>query len=93
MYLRGYFHRHLVINAEKCAFPYQYHFFLSTICAVYVYDADCSGRYPWVLFCVVCDSSVDILLHLCHALLAGDAAEYRFTDDFSVPVDNIGGRE
>ena len=67
--------------------------FLSTICAVYVYDADCSGNHTRVLFCVVCDSGVNILLHLCHALLAGDAAEYRFTDDFSVPVDNIGGRE
>lgn len=46
-----------------------------------------------VLFCVVCDSGVDILLHLCHALLAGDAAEHRLADDLAVSVDNIGGRE
>ena len=67
--------------------------FLSTICAVYVYDADCSGRYPWVLFCVVCNRGVNILLQLLHAVFVRDAAEYRFTDDFSVSVDNIGGRE
>lgn len=67
--------------------------FLSTICAVYVYDADCSGCYPWVLFSVVCNRGINIFLQLLHAVFVRDAAEYRFTDDFSVPVDNIGGRE
>ena len=67
--------------------------FLSTICAVYVYDADCSGRYPWVLFSVVSNRGINIFLQLLHAVFVRDAAEYRFTDDFSVPVDNIGGRE
>lgn len=77
----------------KCVFSDQYHSVLSTICAVYVYDADCSGSYPWVLFSVVCNRGVNILLQLLHAVFVRDAAEYRFTDDFSVPVDNIGGRE
>lgn len=67
--------------------------FLNTICAVYIYDADGSGSYPWVLFSVVCNRGVNILLQLLHAVFVRDAAEYRFTDDFSVPVDNIGGRE
>lgn len=67
--------------------------FLSTICAVYIYDADCSGNHTRVLFSVVCNRGVNILLQLLHAVFVRDAAEYRFTDDFSVPVDNIGGRE
>ena len=46
-----------------------------------------------VLFSVVCNRGVNILLQLLHAIFVRDAAEYRFTDDFSVPVDNIGGRE
>ncbi len=46
-----------------------------------------------VLFSVVCNRGVNILLQLLHAVFVRDAAEYRFTDDFSVPVDNIGGRE
>lgn len=66
--------------------------FLSTICAVYN-DADCSGNHTRVLFSVVCNRGVNILLQLLHAVFVRDAAEYRFTDDFSVPVDNIGGRE
>lgn len=86
-------HRHLMINAEKCVFSYQYHFFFNTICAVYIYDADCSGNHTRVLFSVVCNRGVNILLQLLHAVFVRDAAEYRFTDDFSVPVDNIGGRE
>ena len=84
-------HRHLMINAEKCVFSDQYHSVLSTICAVYVYDADGSGSYPWVLFSVVCNRGINILLQLLHAAFVRDAAEYWFTDDFSVPVDNIGG--
>lgn len=60
---------------------------------MYVYDADCSGSYPWVLFSVVCNRGINILLQLLHAAFVRDAAEYWFTDDFSVPVDNIGGRE
>ena len=67
--------------------------FFNTICAVYVYDADCSGNHTRVLFPVVCNRGVNILLQLLHAVFVRDAAEYRFTDDFSVPVDNIGGRE
>ena len=67
--------------------------FLGTICAVYIYDADCSGNHTRVLFSVVCNRGVNILLQLLHAVFVRDAAEYRFTDDFSVPVDNIGGRE
>ena len=86
-------HRHLVINAEKCVFSDRYHSFFSAICAVYVYNADCSGNHPRVLFSVVCNRGVNILLQLLHAVFVRDAAEYRFTDDFSVPVDNIGGRE
>lgn len=85
-------HRHLMINAEKRVFSDQYHFF-NTICAVYIYDADCSGNHTRVLFSVVCNRGVNILLQLLHAVFVRDAAEYRFTDDFSVPVDNIGGRE
>lgn len=77
----------------KYVFSYQYHFFFSTICAVYIYDADCSGNHTRVLFSVVCNRGVNILLQLLHAVFVRDAAEYRFTDDFSVPVDNIGGRE
>ena len=46
-----------------------------------------------VLFSVVCNRGVNILLQLLHAVFVRDAAEYRFTDDFSVPGDNIGGRE
>ena len=60
---------------------------------VYIYDADCSGNHTRVLFSVVCNRGVNILLQLLHAVFVRDAAEYRFTDDFSVPVDNIGGRE
>lgn len=67
-------------------------FFFNTICAVYN-DADCSGNHTRVLFSVVCNRGVNILLQLLHAVFVRDAAEYRFTDDFSVPVDNIGGRE
>ena len=58
--------------------------FLSTICAVYIYDADCSGNHTRVLFSVVCNRGVNILLQLLHAV---------FVRDFSVSVDNIGGRE
>lgn len=67
--------------------------FLSTICAVYVYDADCSGCYPWVLFSVVCNRGINIFLQLLHAVFVRDAAEYRLADDLAVSVDNIGGRE
>ncbi len=92
VFLHAVCHRHLMINAEKCVFSYQYHFF-NTICAVYIYDADCSGNHTRVLFSVVCNRGVNILLQLLHAVFVRDAAEYRFADDFSVPVDNIGGRE
>lgn len=68
-------------------------FLFRTICAVYIYDADCSGNHTRVLFSVVCNRGVNILLQLLHAVFVRDTAEYRFTDDFSVPVDNIGGRE
>lgn len=53
----------------------------------------CRGNHTRVLFSVVCNRGVNILLQLLHAVFVRDAAEYRFTDDFSVPVDNIGGRE
>lgn len=85
-------HRHLMINAESVSFHISIIFF-NTICAVYIYDADCSGNHSRVLFSVVCNRGVNILLQLLHAVFVRDAAEYRFTDDFSVPVDNIGGRE
>ena len=67
--------------------------FFNTICAVYIYDADCSGNHTRVLFSVVCNRGVNILLQLLHAVFVRDAAEHRLADDFSVPVDNIGGRE
>ena len=67
-------------------------FFQHNLRCVY-YDADCSGNHTRVLFSVVCNRGVNILLQLLHAVFVRDAAEYRLTDDFSVPVDNIGGRE
>ena len=84
--------RMLDLRIIPSVFSDQYHFF-NTICAVYIYDADCSGNHTRVLFSVVCNRGVNILLQLLHAVFVRDAAEYRFTDDFSVPVDNIGGRE
>ena len=47
--------------------------FFNTICAVYVYDADCSGNHTRVLFSVVCNRGVNILLQLLHAVFVRDA--------------------